>query len=212
MMPRLLLCTVLCLTVSPVVHAAAPAAPTMTRLVTRVVYPLNSAGFFGSAPVHLVRSGTRFARIEGAPAAPPKGQLLVIAAEPDVWEIDLTQKKGSHVLDTAVPAEFHAPIFAPRGDDLPKAITELEFGTELDFFKAHKAKADGKVKEVDLSGFRIFLEMNPATHAPARLRIFWMDKRVFEVEYVSYELNLPFDATVFQPPADVEISGSKPAQ
>jgi hypothetical protein len=192
------------------------AKPPMTRIEYRNISAEIPADSFGAKPKVLYIAGSTYSRTEEQPDPPLGIHGLIIGAEPDVWMINLIPRVGKHLVDPGPTFITHHNILDFKA---PKVFSSFEFGKEIQFFSEHKAKAlapqslDGQACEVsEFRGeqYRLVLFVRTDTHQPFHLDIFRDDKPFFSIRYLSYQTNLPFDASLFKPPAGVTIQEAKP--
>ena len=86
------------------------------------------------------------------------------------------------------------------------------------FFRGHKARDLGlrKVEEKDCNALAIksgareaTLLLDPETGKPVELEVTKDGKPDFSIRYLSYETDLPFDPSLFEPPPGLKITESK---
>jgi len=210
----LLASTSLCCTAS---WAATPPSQ-MQHIVIRYTEPKPEANSFGAQPKDYTRAGDSYGRVAEAPdPAMHLHQLLLINA-PDCWICELYSKKGKHML-TPTNEMVRFPIFPGRGPAAKKLLS-LEFGKELEFFKQqHAAKTsakDAKGQPIDQYSFPIsadltvVLNVDPKTSKPEMISM-KHKAQAMTLEYVTYE-TVPFQASMFKPPAGIEITEVKVKQ
>jgi hypothetical protein len=108
----------------------------MNKIEVHLEGPDIPAGSFATKPKVMYRSGSRYCRVEEAPD-PDRGlQGLLILNEPDYWMENLMTKMARHGVDPGPTFNCHMPKFA---DDPDKEAAGLEFGLEMEFFKAKGA-------------------------------------------------------------------------
>lgn len=197
-MPKLILAILMV----AIAAAPAPHPATMIKIASRW---LSSA----AKPTTLWRAGTRYARMAESPD-PYGNRRLIVVHEPDAWMIDLGTKSGAHIVDPGPSFVVHDVIFTGDGDG---ALGKLEYGNELAFFTSHRARRsageliDGRPSikfRLDIGPSRLTLWTNAKTSNPIRLSR-ERDGRVDTLQYTTYETNLPFDASLFQPPAGITM-------
>jgi len=191
---------------------------TMMKISMRIVEPPPQAGSFAAEPRTCWRAGTRFARIAEALDSQNKIHALWIIREPDAWVINLFDKTAKHVVDSGPSRSVHIPIFqTPEGDHAD--LKELEFGNEFEFFTKHHAKRSSEEHprgqatdryEVALDGQRrkLILWTAPGSNKPTRVSLIDGTK-TRTIEYLTYEDDLPFDASIFQVPAGIRVEVDK---
>ena len=138
--------------------------------------------------------------------------------------INLADKTARHVVDSGPTFDIHVPlVWLPARDaqaEENKEFKDLEYGNEVEFFRRHNAKSAGS-RVVDgkncqalsiKNGAREFvlLLLKPADK-PYQLDALKNGKIEYSVRYESYEVNLPFQKSLFEPPKDVTITEASSA-
>jgi len=104
---------------------------------------------------------------------------------------------------------------------LTKVFSSLEFGNEGTFFRSHHAtppkaqSLDGQqsdVSEFKYDGYRVLLFVRRDTHTPFHLVVTKNGKPDFAIRYLSYKTSIPFDASLFKPPAGITITETTPSK
>ena len=139
----------------------------------------------------------------------------MIINEPDAWLINLFDKSGKHMVDPGPSLIVRIPIFA--GTSVSMKLTDLEFGRELEFFSkngAQRSQAEainGSVTErydVTIENSKLVLWMDVKSKKPIRVSL--VDGgQTRTIEYLSYDDDLTFDASLFQPPAGIAMQNPK---
>ena len=204
----------------------------MTKIVFRSMSPDTAPDSFGAEPKTLTRAGdkdwtlyrvsNKYWRIEGAPDPAGGIHTLTITREPDAWVINLLDNTARHIIDPGPTFFARLPIISTlksNGQPDPnKEFQDLEFGNEVRFFRLHKARDLGrrKVEEKDCnalaikSGAReVTLLLDPDTSKPVEMDVTKDGKPDFSIRYLSYETDLPFDPSLFEPPQGLKITESK---
>lgn len=184
---------------------------TMMHVVFRSIYPGVSQDEFVSLPKTFYLAGDKYLRLEEPDDRQRNLKVVMIANEPDAWDIDLVSKTGAHSVDTEVPPVVHTMLVA----ELTGEWSKLEVGKEPAFFQAHDQKpaADREVLnhackgvEVAFDGRRALLYTDVATGKVAALESYFHDKLEWTCVYLAYDTNVPFDAALFAPPKGVKIT------
>jgi hypothetical protein len=201
-------CSILTICLYPLIEADTPQAQpptTMTKMVVRLMGPGIRPGSFPALPRTIYRAGAHYARFENPPDARQHIQKVTIIAEPDAYSINLTDKKGTHVIDQGGPNDLHLPVVLPFDPKhkLPE-LDRLEFGDEVDFFeRAGARKVAGPIinaKLTDAYQLRTAqgiatLVVRSETHVPVKLS--WQTPEgTYTYEYIIYE-DVPFDPHIF---------------
>jgi len=200
-----------------VTHAFCQEIPkTMVKITTRVLEPVPEPGSFVSQPKTLWRAGIKYARIAEAPDTQHHIHGLMIVNEPNVWMINLFYKSGRHIVDSGPTFDVHLPIFQTP-EEAKMKLGELEFGGELDFFTKNNAKPsageviNGKATDrydVIVSGRKLVLWMDTKSKKPVRVSL-ERGMGTQTIEYLTYDDELPFDPSMFQPPDGIAIENAK---
>jgi hypothetical protein len=186
--------------------------PPITKIVTRIVSPQTSRNSFAAKPKTLYIAGDSYSRSEEEPDPQQRIHGLIVVSEPDVWMINLFDHTGRHIVDPGPTFIVHHNILER---DAPKEFASLEFGKEREFMQAHKAVVLAS-REIDRQRYessefkheryRIVLYTTSDTHIPFQIEIHKDGKLDFAVRYISYQVNLPFDASLFKPPSGITIT------
>ena len=197
------------------------ADPLVTKMVFRLI-PANSSPLPASvAPKTIYVAGDRCARIEEPVDA--KTRNLLIVNQPDIWVIDGGKQQGSHMINPGPDFVVHNPILGPNA---PQPLLGLEYGREMRFFAeaftknrvginsvAFRDLGSKQIKgtacdlhEIRSGDYRVLLNIIPTKQVPHSIQIFVKGRPVIELEYVEYETNLPFDESLFKPPAGMPIT------
>jgi len=194
----------------------------MTKIVFRNIRPDIAPDSFGAQPKTLYRVGDKYWRIEEVPDPAGGIHTLRITREPDAWVINLLDKTARHFIDPGPTFFARLPIIltlkAESQADPGKEFQDLEFGNEVRFFRGHKARDLGlrKVEEKDCNALAIksggreaTLLLDPDTGKPVEMEVTKDGKPDFSIRYLSYETDLPFDPSLFEPPQGLKITESK---
>ena len=188
---------------------------TMMRISTRLVEPAPALNSVAAQTRVIWRAGTKYGRIAEPPDNQNRVHGLMIINEPDAWLINLFDKSGKHMVDPGPSLIVHIPIFA--GVNVSTKLTELEFGRELEFFSNKGAPPsegeviNGKATErydVTIENSKLVLWMDVQSKKPIRVSL--VDSRQTRtLEYLSYDDDLKFDPSQFQPPAGIVMQNPK---
>jgi hypothetical protein len=128
--------------------------------------------------------------------------------------INLYDRSGKHIIDPGPSLSVKIPIFQFLNE--PKSeLQNLELGKEMEFMTAHAAKSTGTLLlgkktnqyKVALNGGNLTLWVDVETEKPVRIGYSkGAEMRTFE--YLDYEY-LPFDPSLFQPPAGIALVEAK---
>ena len=195
---------------------AAAVPHSMTKIVSRQLAPDIPADSFAAKPKTLYLAGNTYARVEEEPDPGQQIHGLMICSEPNLWIINLMDRRGQHVVDPGPTFVVHSPVIQQNA---PGELASLELGKELAFFAVHSAtrlepqEVDGQsceVSEFTQANYRVVLKVRADTHKPFQLDVFRDGQPAFSVRYITYETDLPFDPALFTPPSDVLFTDAKP--
>ena len=201
---------------------AGAAEPKMEKIVTRLISPTMQPNSFAAKVKTFYHAGNKYARVEEGVDAALGIHGLIITSEPDSWMINLADNTGRHFVDPGPIFEMHAPVFwvaKPKGQPDPdKEFKEFEFGNETQFFREHGAHEAG-MRNVEGSNYRalslkrgareVILLLDPSTGKPHQIDVIENGKLGYSIRYLSYETNLPFRKSLFQPPKGVKITEAR---
>jgi hypothetical protein len=195
--------------------SAHAAEPPMTKIVARMITASVVGDPIPAKPRTIYVAGEKYARLEEEPDAAGGGHKLIVTNEPDCWIINLVDKTGQHTVDPGPTFVFRSPIFWTTNGQPERDFEDLEFGAEMRFFGEGRARElkprdiDGrkcKVLSIKTGPHEAILFLDPKTEKPFHIDLIKFDRLVSSVRYLSYETNLPFDASLFQPPPGIQIT------
>jgi len=172
------------------------------------------AGSFATKPKVMYRAGSRYCRVEEAPDEDNGLHGLLIVNEPDYWMANLVTKTARHGVDPGPTFNCHMPLFA---DDPDKDAPGLEFGLEMEFFKANGASShEGSVLQgkkttqyqVEIGGSKLALFTYGTPERP--LAVGRVRGGKGEIYWYSGYGQVPFDAKLFAKPEGTKIEEMKP--
>ncbi|MDQ6940788.1 MAG: hypothetical protein M3119_11600 [Verrucomicrobiota bacterium] len=195
--------------------AADPDQPqTMKKMITRLSGEAVRNDAAAVRPRTLYRAGKKYLRLEEE-ADPNIGwHRLIVMNEPESWLINLEDQTGRHYVDKG--PEFHtkAPIFW-QPDGKPEGDFEgLEIGEEKEFFGNGPARSLGtrtvegnrcKAHSIVKDRSEVILYLDEKTEKPYQIDLLKDGRLIESIRYLSYEAELPFDASLFEPPKSVMI-------
>lgn len=194
----------------------------MTKIVYRRVDSAVKPDAVEAKPRTLYRAQDKYLRLEVPPNPAEKTHILKITREPDDWTINLIDHTARHLLDSGPTFSARAPIFwtpkAPGEPDPDEQFIALEFGNEEAFFRQNNAremeprKIDGKECKglaIKTETRELTLLIDAQTGKPVQIESTKEGKPEFALRYVSYETNLPFDPSLFEPPEGLKITEAK---
>jgi outer membrane lipoprotein-sorting protein len=166
-------------------------------------------GSFDAQVKKVWRLGNKFLRFEDAPNPQTKIHGLIIVAEPDIWIMDRKTNQAQHTVDPGPIYKIHFPLFA---SETSEKLRQLEFGSELDYFRDNDAAAlpdqevDGtKCKllrlQIDDRDVTLFLRANDTP-----LQIVVKSPRYeYAMRFLRYEPDRKPDKSLFQLPPGVQL-------
>jgi hypothetical protein len=192
----------------------------MTKMQVQLQSPDVPADSFAAKPKVMYRAGSQYCRIEEQPDPTQGIHDMMIISEPDAWMINLATMSGKHMVDPGPSFNCRLPIFADIAANLPeeerKQILGLEFGLELEFFKAKGATphSGGIQQGQQTTAYMLsFGESKLALFTygtPERpLSAAWLRGEKHEIFWYSGYGQLDFDRKLFEKPNDVKIEEFK---
>jgi hypothetical protein len=191
--------------------AFADLKPSLTRIVVRYVASDLPEGE-SAKPKTIYLAGTVHARIEQNHGTTDNSPNLIIVNQPDIWLVDLGRKIGTHSINPGPDFTIHNPIL---GADCPEELFDFEFGREIEFLKSVGAKTlepkqigerRCETHEFEAGNYLVVVYVDAVKKLPVELKAFQDGRVKFRVEYISYDVDLPFDSSLFAPPNNVEFS------
>ena len=104
----------------------------MIKIVFRNATPGVEPQSFEAKPIILYRLGSHYQRLEEAPNHENGIHGLIVSNKRDHWMVNLLDKTGQHIVDTAESYDSHAPIVGGPGTP----FVDFEFGCEVEYMKA----------------------------------------------------------------------------
>jgi hypothetical protein len=188
----------------------------MTHVIAQMSGPNISADSFAAKPKVYWRASNQYCRIDEEPD-PEKGiHGRIIMNEPDAWLVNLADNTAKHLLDPGPTFNCRLPIFPVDMETAKSKVGELEFGRELEFFKANGAKLiDGPKLEFKANYYEVAigdsvlkLVERADIHAPIMIGLIRGDK-AFWVRYLLWNDQVPFKADLFEKPTGVKVEDTK---
>ena len=209
----LMLAVGLCMPGPAIAQGCAPER--MVRMTIRNISPGLAAADPRAQPRMIWRQGAKLLRSEESPDLAQGGSaMLVVISEPDVWTINLANRRGAHALDPGPVLEVQAPIL-PVSPDLPPIFRTLEFGCEAAFVAAHAPQPArslpwGKISVaahmVTVGDHSIAFLMDSRRSAPVLISYARAGAPVFAIRYDAWRADLPEQPDLFLPPKNVQIT------
>jgi hypothetical protein len=188
----------------------------MTHLIVQMSGTDIPADSFAAKPKVYWRASNQYCRVEEEPDPENGIHGTLILNEPDVWMVNLADKTAKHLVDQGPTFNCKLPIFALDPEIAKSKIGELEFGRELEFFRANGAKpVDGPKLQFKANYFELTiadsvlkLVERADIHAPILIGLIRGNK-VLQVRYSLWDDQEPFKAGLFARPDGVRIEEVK---
>jgi hypothetical protein len=202
-----------------VLGARFPAGSAPTQMTHAAVYMSGTDfppdSFAARAKIYW-RASNQYCRVDEEPDLKNGIHGRLIVNEPDIWLVNLLNNTAKHMVDQGPTFNCRLPIFAFNVELTKGKIGELEFGRELEFFKANGAQAvDGPKLANKTNYYRLtigdsilLLTELSDIHAPLLIALIRGDN-VAEVHYMLSDDNVPFKADLFASPTGVKIEETK---
>ena len=189
--------------------ASARAEEKMLYVEFHLVAPQSQNAAMDKMTRKMWRLGTKYLRFEDVPNLEARTHALVIVAEPDLWMVDRTNKSGRHALDPGPTYRVRFPILS---QETSPRLKELEFGHEVEFFTANKAR-ELPAQTIEGAQFRALAlpldDRDLTLYLRSDGRPFQLTVKAGQVEYsiriTRYLPDLPPDLKLFEPPKDVKF-------
>jgi hypothetical protein len=190
--------------------ASADCAPDkMVKVVFREATPGIDKNSFAAKPKAIWRLGSQYGRLEEQTDSENGIHGLTIVNGRDVWVVDLLQKTGRHSVDSASTSGFHAPMVA--GEDIPGAVSEMEFGCEFQYMRAKAVKSEmveiagNKFRQYRATEGRFVLKLYafPDRDIPFGFGVLKDGALLFYYQYMEYGTNLDIDPSMFARPGGI---------
>lgn len=190
----------------------------MVALTIRNVSPGLAAAHPAAQGRTFYRQGSIFLRSEDQPDMTNGGQMVVIIAEPEVWQINMAVRAGRHARDPGPDFVAHAPIL-PVGPELPATFRTLEFGCEWEFLTRYGQKDPRQLAwgataatlyTVTEGPNALAVLMDEPRKAPLMLTYARGGRPVFALRYESYRRDLPMRPELFTPGPGIKIIDTGP--
>lgn len=201
--------------VSPALPPTSVCAPrTLTSLVVRDISPGVASADPRAQPRTMIRRGTTQFRSEEQPDPGRAGETrIVIVSEPDIWSIDLAQRRGAHSVDPGPELIVKAPVL-PITPEMPALFRTLEFGCEAEFVATHTPATSQTgswgvsqvgVHQLTEGDHSVAFLMDIKTGKPVIITYSRAGKMVFAMRYDAWRNDQPNDPSLFVPPKSVQI-------
>jgi hypothetical protein len=139
----------------------------------------------------------------------------MIINEPDAWMINLFDKSGTHMVDPGPSLDVHLPIFTDT--TVKTRLKDLEFGRELKFFAHEGARGtagepiSGGATErfqLTIANGKVVLWTDAKSRKPLKVSLV-ENAQSKTIVYLSYDDDLAFNPSLFQPPTGIAIQNAK---
>ncbi len=215
--------TIFCLlslgTCAALCSAAEPDTPkTMTKMVTRLTGEGTKSDPAAGRPKTLYRAGKKYSRLEEERDPDRSIHRLIVTNEPESWVINLEEQTALHVLDKGPDFNTRLPIFWDSDGKPDADFGGLEFGEEIAFFGEGHArnlgwqKVEGrtcKALSITSGQKQVILYLERKTNRPYQIDLVKSGRPSASIRYLSYDAEVPFDASIFEPPKGVMIMPSE---
>ena len=165
----------------------------------------------------MYRAGAGYRRVEENPDLENGIHGLLIINEPDSWLINRLTKIARHMVDPGPTFNCRMPIFVNGEDiksaaDADKPIAQLEFGHELEYFRARSgAPTPGPVLQgkttmaytVQIGNTQLFLFTGGDPEVP--VAVVRKNDKTREIFWYGEYVQLPFDPKLFAKPEGAKI-------
>lgn len=200
---------------SPPQPQASVCAPRgLTSFVVRDISPGVASADPRAQPRTMIRRGATQFRSEEQPDPGRAGETrIVIVSEPDLWSIDLAQRRGTHSVDPGPELIVKAPVL-PITPEMPLVFRELEFGCEADFVATHAPATSQTgswgvsqvgVHQLTEGEHSLAFLMDINTGKPVIITYSRAGKMVFAMRYDAWRNDQPDSPSLFIPPKSVQI-------
>jgi hypothetical protein len=188
----------------------------MTHLIAQMSGTDIPKDSFAALPKTYWRATNQYCRIDEEPD--PKNGIhgRTIINEPDAWLINLADNTAKHFVDQGPTFNCKLPIFAFDPEMAKSKIGELEFGRELEFFRANGAKpVEGPKLENKANYYELTIGDSVLTlvelqdiHAPLMIGLI-RGQEVTKIRYQLWDDQVPFKSDLFARPTGVKIEEVK---
>jgi hypothetical protein len=202
---------------APALAASTCAPAKMVHWTTVEVTPGMPAGSFAALPKSFYRVGSDKFRVEEQLDTSKGIHALVVAAEPNIWMVNLYDSTGRHIVDPGPTFYARAPVFGIKG--VPPKLLELEFGCEATFLSANAPKPDRteQISNVTYDVFKVadgteaieILE-RPGSGIPSYARYYHEGKVTMALRYDLYQTGLASEPNLFVAPPNIKYTEEKP--
>jgi hypothetical protein len=188
----------------------------MTSVIAQMSGSNIPADSFSTQPKTYWRAGSQYCRVDEEADAKNGIHGRLIINEPDSWLVNLADNTAKHIVDQGPTFNCRLPLFAFDPQMAKSKIGELEFGKELEFFRANGATAVEGPKlafkanyyTLTLGDSVLKLIERDDIHAPIMIALIRNDD-VVEIRYLLWDDQVPFKAELFAKPAGVTIEEIK---
>lgn len=182
------------------------APQSLIKVVTSMESPDLPADHFYRVPKTLYRIGERQGRAEEAFNPKTGIHLLIVVNEPDMWMVNLAERRGRHMIDPGPTFIFRASIF---GEAAVRStfIRNFEIGCEIQ--RLHKAGVKpaktshatlGDVNRMEFIEGEERLILYEKSNKPLRLELMNGERLIVAMNYLSYEVGLKIRPELFTKP------------
>lgn len=157
-------------------------------------------------------------RVEEMPDLKNHLQGLIIANGKDIWQINLMDKTGRHIIDPGPTYDFYVPIIPPEKSSTTPPLRDFQIGRELAYMTSQKVVSKLVTKDSKSlilyqcvrEGYELSFYVSTSTGAPTESDVYKNGKLISRLVYLEYKSALDPDPSLFQPPPDVTITEAEP--
>ncbi len=177
--------------------------------VTSMETPDLPPNHFYRVPKTLYRLGEKQGRVEEGLNPETRIHLLIVVNEPDVWMVNLAERRGRYIRDPGPTFYFRARLF---GDAAVNStfIRSLEIGCELSWLREAGTKPQrvthptlGSVNKIEFKEGKERLVLFERVNRPVRIELFAGNGLIMAMNYLSYETDLKAKPELFSKPEGI---------
>jgi len=185
------------------------APQSMLKAVTSIDAPNLPANHFYRVPKTLYRLGERQGRVEEALNPETRVHLVIVVNEPDLWMVNLAERRGRYIRDPGPTFYFRARLFADAAVN-SMFIRSLEIGCELSWLREAGIKPQrvahptlGSLNKIEFKEGKERLVVFEKANKPVRIELFGGNGLIMAMNYLSYEADLKAKPELFTKPEGI---------
>ena len=185
------------------------APQSMIKAVTSIEAPDLPPNHFYRVPKTLYRLGERQGRVEEALNPETGVHLLIVVNEPDLWMVNLAERRGRYIRDPGPTFYFRARLFADAAVN-SMFIRSLEIGCELSWLREAGIRPQGiahptlgSVNRIEFKEGKERLILYERANKPVRIELFGGNGLIMAMNYLSYEADLKAKPELFTKPEGI---------